>query len=681
MNPPIAKKIRTTFENHGDIRHDDYYWLNEKTNQEVLAYLEAENAYFADVMAPLNALTNDIYESMIARIPNEEIDVPIQRGPYFYYTRQEKDLQYPIYARKLAATRAALAEAKEEIILDVNVLAAGDDYLSTTDIRPTDDQRLLAYLENRDGTDSYTLYIKDLQTGALLDDVIPNVYISSSVEWSACGHYLFYVTINDQQRPYQLWRHKLGTAITEDVLLYEEQDVTFNLYVAKSQSSAYIFVIAQATTTTEIRYIDATMPLEPLTLFDARQTGIEYDVEHWEHDFILMTNKDAINFKLLRCPVENIAERSELVPYDETYFIESIYPFKQQIYISGRANGLEQIFRIENNELIPLEWDEPIYSVSLAANQDYNADEVLVHYQSFVTPKTTFGIGLVNGEKSKIQQVEVTGDYDAKNYVQQQLWATAPDGVKVPVLLQYQKDAFANGPAPVILTAYGSYGYSSDPFFSAYRLPLLDKGIVFATAQVRGGSELGRTWYFDGKMKHKRNTFTDFIAAADLLVQQNITTNELLIGRGGSAGGLLIGAVANMAGEKFKVLVPEVPFVDVLTTMLDDTIPLTTSEYDEWGNPNKAEDYFTMRAYSPYENVEAKAYPHMYVTTGLNDPRVGYWEPAKWVARLRELKTDDNTLVMKTNMGAGHFGASGRFNQLKELAEFYAFVLNKVGVQ
>ena len=680
MKPPVAKKIPYSFENHGDIRQDEYYWMKEKTNPEVIAHLEAENRYFDEVMAPLANFTNEIYEEMVERVPAEEINVPIQHGPYFYYVRQEKELQYPIYARKLASTRQELASVTEEVILDLNTLANEDDYLSTTEVRPSHDHRYLVYLENRDGTDNYTAYIKDLQTGSLLDDVIPNVYIYSNLEWSACDKYLFYITLNDLQRPYQLWRHEIGTAISEDVLLFEEADVTFSLYLAKSQSSAYIFVFSRSTTTTEVQYIEAARPLEGLKLLDARREGIEYYVEHWENEFIFMTNEEALNFKLSRSPVEDPTNRKLLIPYDEAFFIEYIYPFKEKIFIAGRANGLEQIFYIEDNQLIQLEWDEPIYSVSLANNQDYSAKEVIVQYQSFVTPKTTYGINVATGTKEIIHQTEVAGAYDQSDYEQQQVWATAPDGVKVPVLLQYKKGALTKLPAPVILSAYGSYGYSSNPFFSAYRLPILNKGVIFATVQVRGGSELGRTWYFDGKMHKKKNTFTDFIAAADHLIAEGYTTSEQLIGRGGSAGGLLIGAVANMAGEKFKVLVPEVPFVDVMTTMLDESIPLTTSEWDEWGNPKKEEDYHYMRSYSPYDNVESKPYPHMYVTTGLNDPRVGYWEPAKWVARLRELKTDDNTLVLKTNMGAGHFGASGRFNQLKELAEYYAFVLNKVAL-
>lgn len=678
MNPPIAKKIRTTFENHGDIRHDDYYWMNEKTNPEVIAHLEAENAYYQSVLAPFEALKNEMYEAMIERIPPEEINVPIQQGAYFYYEREEKELQYPIFARKQATNRIELASAKEEIILDLNTLASDEEYLSVGEVRPSDDHQFIAYTENRDGTDSYTLYIKNMNTGQLLPDIIPNIYIYSSVEWSKDGQYIFYITLNDLQRSNQLWRHKLGTPVDEDVLLFEETDVTFYLYLAKSQSSDYIFLCSKSTTTAEVRYLPAASPMQPFTVFKERKEGIEYDIEHHGEFFIIKTNEDALNFKLMKSPISNPTDYSELVPYNEDYFIEGIHPFEHKIFITGRSNGLEQIFILENNELIPLTWDESIYSIYLLPMQDYFAKEVIAQYQSFITPKTTYTINIETNKAEILHEQQVTGEYDRSLYTQQQHWAIAPDGVKVPVILQYKKDALDNGPAPLILDAYGAYGANSDPFFTAYRLAALNKGVIFAMAQVRGGSELGRTWYFDGKMKNKMNTFTDYIAVADYLVENGFTTNNQLIGRGGSAGGLVIGAVANLAGEKFKVLVPEVPFVDVMTTMLDETIPLTTSEWDEWGNPKKETDYYTMRAYSPYDNVEAKPYPHLYVTTGLNDPRVGYWEPAKWVARLREMKTDKNTIVMKTNMDAGHQGASGRLNQLKELAEFYAFVLSKV---
>ena len=679
LNKLLAKQIPHTFVLHGDVRHDEYYWMKDKSNPEVIAYLEQENIYYDEVMKPLESLTTELYEAMTARIPASESQVPIQKGPYYYYYRLEKEKQYPIFARKRAENRAALASSEEEITIDENALAKGDDYLSVTVQRYSKDHRYVAYLENRDGTDSYTLFVKDLHTDDLLEDTIPNVYIYSSVEWSNCGQYIFYVKLNELQRPYQVWRHEIGTNYTSDVLLFEETNVTFNIFIKKSKSDRFIFIVSQSTTTTEVQIIDADEPSLAPQLFEARREGIEYDVEHWESELLLLTNENALNFTLLRCPLNNFNERTAIVPYNEKRFIENVYPFKRRIYVTGRENGLEQVWYIEGDSLIQLDWNESIYSVSLVPDQDYGASEVLVQYQSFLTPKTTIRIDIESGEKEILQEAPVTGEYDREQYIQQQVWATAADGVNVPILLHYKKGALDHGPAPLILDAYGSYGYSSDPFFSAYRLPILDKGVIMAIAQVRGGSELGRTWYFDGKMQQKRNSFTDFIDAANYLIEQGFTTTELIAARGGSAGGLLVGAVSNMAGDRFKVIVPEVPFVDVVTTMLDDSIPLTTLEWDEWGNPQNKDDYFYMKSYSPYDNVEAKPYPHMYITTGLNDPRVGYWEPAKWVARLRELKSDDNTLVLKTNMGAGHFGASGRFNQLRELAECYSFILSKFG--
>jgi oligopeptidase B len=681
LNPPIAKKIEKTFEIHGDVRQDPYYWMNEKTNPEVIEHLEAENTYYKETLAQHSDVIEDIYEQLIARIPAEETAIEVKRGDYFYYAREEKDLQYPILARKKAATRAELATAVEEILLDQNTLAGDDDYLTIYYTRMSPDHTHLAYLENRDGSDSYTAYVKNIATGELLPDVIPSIYIDASLEWSACGNYLFYVTLNDMQRPNKLWRHKIGTAVTEDVLLFEEEDVTFFLYISKSQSGQYLFTTSHSTTTSECHYIDLTDATNELQLFAKRVTNVDYGIEHLGDEFILLTNEDAVNFQLIACKVNDLSTKRALVPYDEAFYIQNIVPFKNHLYVTGRANGLEQIWYVENGQLVQLTWDEPIYSVHLLDGQDFDADEILVNYLSYVTPKTTFAIDATTNEKTIIKQEEVTGAFDPSLFTQEQVWVTAQDGVKVSVLLQYKKGALDNGPAPLILSAYGAYGYSSDPFFSEYRLPILEKGVVFATAQVRGGSELGRTWYYDGKMANKMNTFTDFIAAADYLIDNGYTTSEQLVGRGGSAGGLLIGAVSNLAGTKFKVLVPEVPFVDVLTTMLDETIPLTTAEWDEWGNPKIEEQYGWMRAYSPYDNVEAKDYPHLFVTTGLNDPRVGYFEPAKWVARLREMKTDSNTLVFKTNMGAGHYGASGRKNQLRETAEYYGFVLTKIGVK
>lgn len=680
MKAPIAKRIPYQHLIHEDVRGDDYYWMKDRENEEVIQYLEAENQYYDEVMRPLTTRTEKIYKSLIDRVPETEENVPVQNGHYFYYVRMDKNKQYPIYARKLAENRQALQQATEEIILDLNELAEGDDYLSVTVQRISTDQKRLAYLENRDGTDRYTVFIKDLETGELLEDRIPNVFLYGSLEWSRCGNYLFYTTVDELQRPYQVWRHRLGTEQAEDELLYEEPEETFTLFIGKTQSGRFIGIHTGSKTSSETYLIDADAPLLAPKIVDARREDIEYHVEHWGDDLLILTNEQAQNFQLQRCSLEDWSKRESLVAYDEEKYLLEIYPFKDALFIYGRENGLAQVWQLKHDELVRLEWDEPIYDVYLAPSQSYDAEEVLLNYNSLLTPKTTYGVEIKTSERICLQVAPVTGEYDRSNYRQEQLWATADDGVKVPMIAVYHKDAFVNGPAPLILEGYGSYGANSDPHFSPYQLPILDQGVVFVTAQVRGGSEMGKSWYEDGKMEYKRNTFTDFIAAAQHLVDQGYTTPSQMAARGGSAGGLLVGAVANMANDLFQVIVAEVPFVDVVTTMLDTSIPLTTLEWDEWGDPREKEAYFYMKSYSPYDNVEAKNYPHFYITTGLNDPRVGYWEPAKWVARLRELKTDDNTIVMKTNMEAGHFGKSGRFNYLQEAAELITFVLDRIGV-
>lgn len=679
MKPPIAKRFPHPHELHGDVREDDYYWLKDRTNPEVIAYVENENRYYNEMMQPLKEQTDEIYQRMVDRVPDSEVAVPVQHGSYFTYSRLDKTMQYPIYARKKSASRELLSEAPEEIVLDLNELAKESDYLSVTALRWNTDQNLLAYLENRDGTDRYTVFIKDMETGQLLSDRIPDVFIYGSVEWSRCGDYIFYITVDASERPSRLMRHRLGTDTDQDQLIYEEKDETFTLSINKSQSGKFIIVHADSKTTSEVRLIDTDSPLAPIQLVDARRYGIEYDVEHWGEHLLILTNEDAQNFKLLRCPISDLQARESLVDYDENRYLQALYPFREKLLVAGRENGLTQLWELKEGQLERIEWDEPLYSVSVKSNQDYDASELLLSFESMLTPETTYGLDLHNGVRSCIQVAPVSGEYDPSKFRQKQLWATAEYGVKVPLNLVYKEGALDHGPAPIILYAYGSYGANSEPYFSPYRLPILEKGVVFVTAQVRGGSEMGKQWYEDGKMQNKRNTFTDFIAAAKYLIEEGYTTSDKLAARGGSAGGLLAGAVANMAGDLFNVIVPEVPFVDVVTTMLDTSIPLTTLEWDEWGDPREPEAYFYMKSYSPYDNVEAKSYPHMYITTGLNDPRVGYWEPAKWVARLRELKTDDHTLVMKTNMGAGHFGESGRLNQLKEVASLYAFVLDKIG--
>jgi oligopeptidase B len=680
MKPPIAKRIPHHHELHDDVRKDDFYWLKERNNPEVIQYLEEENRYYNEIMRPLEKRTEQIYLSMVDRVPESEVKVPVQHGPFFYYSRLDKNKQYPIYARKQATSRELLKEAPEEVVLDLNELAVDSEYLSVTVQRISNDHNQLAYLENRDGTDRYTIHVKDLEKGELLPDRIPNVFLYGSLEWSRCGQYIFYIKVDENQRPYQLWRHHLGSEIDNDQLLYEEVDTTFTLSLWKSLSGKFITVLSDSTTTSEIRLIDADSPLSPLQLVDARRNGIKYDVEHWGDDLLILTNEGAQNFQLVRCPIDDLHSRVNVVEYRENRYLQAMYPFRDKLLVVGRENGLTQIWTLQGSELEQIRWEETLYKVSILSSQSYEAEEILIEYESLLTPKTTYGLNLQSFEKHRLQVAPVNGEYDPSCYRQEHLWAVAEDGVKVPMTVVYREGAINDGPAPLILHGYGSYGANSDPHFDPYRLPLLDKGIIFVTVQVRGGSEMGRSWYKDGKMQKKRNSFTDFIAAAKYLIEQGYTIPSKMAARGGSAGGLLVGAVANMAGELFQVIVPAVPFVDVVTTMLDATIPLTTLEWDEWGNPQNREDYFYMKAYSPYDNVEAKDYPHMYVTTGLNDPRVAYWEPAKWVAQLRAVKTDNNVLVLKTNMGAGHFGASGRFNHLKEAAACYAFILDKLGV-
>lgn len=676
MHPPKARKKPHEHRIHNDIRQDDYYWLNEKENPEVLAYLKEENAYYDAVMEPLTAERDALLEEMVARIPDEEMNVPVQKDDFYYYTRQFKDKDYPIYARKRAANRAQLEEAAEEVYLDVNTLAEGKDYYMVTDVRMSPTQDIVAYLENLDGSDRNTMLFKEIHSEETFADRLENVYLYGSMEWSFDGEYMFYVTIDDMQRPYQLWRHEMGSK--EDTLLFEENDETFVLMIDQTVSGNWITVTSSSTTTSEVRLIDVRSPLQQPKLVAARQEGILYSVEHWEDQLLILTNEDALNFKVEMSPLHDFSQRKMLLPYDERRYIQEMYPFEKQLLFTGRENGLQQIWRYEDGVLHPFEWAEDVYTVYIRGGQSFETDEVLLQYESYVTPRTTIALSLETMEQTILQTNDVRGHYDATQFMQRQLWATAQDGTKIPLMMHYKKDAFDQGPAPLLLDAYGSYGSESDPFFSSYRLPLLEKGIVFVTAQVRGGGEMGRQWYEDGKMQRKRNTFTDFIDVATFLIEENYTTTPQLAARGGSAGGLLVGAVANMANDLFEVIVPSVPFVDVVTTMLDETIPLTTLEWDEWGNPKKEEDYFYMKSYSPYDNVERKNYPHLYITTGLNDPRVGYFEPAKWVARLRDYKTDAHTIVMKTNMGAGHFGSSGRIDHLRDSASSYAFILNKI---
>lgn len=679
MKPPVARSVPHALKLHQDVRQDDYYWLRERENPEVTQYLADENSYYDEVMAPLQPLAEGVFSEMKARLLEDEVDVPVEDGPYYYYRRTVAGRQYPIYARKRAASRADLGDAPEEVILDVNQEAGDGGFYSVTLLRISPDHTRLAYLDNRDGSDRYTMHVRDLPSATLLEDTIEQIFLAGSLEWDASGDYLFYVTVDASQRPYQLWRHRLGSP-GQDVLLYQEDDVTFGLSLSKTQDGCYILASSHNKETDEVRYLDTSTPDSGLTVFWPRVTGVKYELEHAHQKFLVLTNRNAENFTLLRAPEGQPDDVSEVFPYAFERYLTGVYPFQDGLVLEGRQEGLTQIWRFRDGVLSRLDFDETLYLVGTGQNRSFHPHEVLVHYESPLTPARTYGLDLATGALSCLKETEVPGTYDPAQYVAERLWSDARDGVKIPLSVVYRRGALENGPAPLVLYGYGSYGASMEPHFDTTRIPLLDRGIVFVTAHIRGGAEMGRSWYTEGKLRKKRNTFTDFVDAARDLIRRGYTTPELLAARGRSAGGLLMGAVANLAPELFQVIVAGVPFVDVVTTMLDASIPLTSLEWDEWGNPLEPESYDYMKSYSPYDQVEAKDYPHMLALTGLNDPRVAYWEPAKWVARLRVMKTDNHTLLLKTHMGAGHGGSSGRYNRLHELAEEYAFILDKLGI-
>ncbi len=678
MLPPTATKKPYRHELHGDVRPDPYQWLRRKDDPDVVAYIEAENAYRAEVMAPLGSFGNRLYDEMLGHIAEDRITPAVQDGPYFYYRLSRKGLAYPVYARKRAARRQELDEAAEEVILDVNARADGQGFYAVTLLRVSPDHGRLAFLENRDGTDRYTIRVKELATGQMLEEEIAGVFLDGSLEWDRSGAYLFYVTVDETQRPCRLWRHRLGDR-GGDALLYEERDIAFSLTLYRSRSGRHLFLRSSTKETSELRYLRSDQPLAELSLFRGRESGIEYDLEDWDEDFLVRTNRDAPNFRLMRCPQEDVTRLEPLLPYDPDVYLQEIQPFKGALVLAGRQEGLRQVWVLRQGQLHRLAWPEPLYVAQVWDNREYDTDLCLVAYTSRLTPETVYELDLRSLELQLLQQEEVPG-YIPGPYRQERLWATAEDGVKVPMSAVYRTDRGEPRGRPLILYGYGSYGMPSEPAFDPKLLPLLDRGVVFVTAHVRGGGEMGRPWYQDGKLLRKRNTFLDFVSCARELVREGWTTSERLAAMGRSAGGLLMGAIVNLAPGLFQTVSAGVPFVDVVTTMLDPSIPLTSLEWDEWGNPAEIDYYRYMKSYSPYDNVAAQEYPHLYVYTGLNDPRVAFWEPLKWVARLRATKTDDHDLVLKTLMGAGHGGSSGRYARLREYAEEYAFLLHHIGI-
>ena len=674
-DPPVADRKPKPITVHGDTRVDDYFWLREKSNTAVMDYLKAEDAYADQLMKPTAALQERLYTEMLSHIKQTDDSVPYRRDEYFYYTRTKEGQQYPVYARKHGSL-----QAPEQVYLDQNELAAGQPFMAIGALSVSDNGELLAYSTDNTGYRQFTLRVKNLKTGQHSSEAIPRV---DSVAWSADGKTLFYVTEDPvTKRTDKLWRHVVGASGSD--LVYEEPDELFDIGVGRSRDRAIILLQATSKTSTEVRYLSAKTPLAPLAIVMPRQPDHEYDVEHRSGLFYLRTNKGAPNFRVVTAPVGNSGESSwkELIAHRPSVKIAAIDAFAGHLVLSEWENGLQQIAvrDLASGSSRRVAFPEPIYTASVGTNAEFETTSLRYNYQSLVTPASVFDYDLRGGQSALQKETEVPGGFDRANYASERVFATATDGTKVPISLVFRRHVKKDGAAPLLLFAYGSYGASTSPAFSAARLALLDRGVVYAIAHIRGGGELGEAWREQGRMMKKMNTFTDFIASAGHLIAQKYTSADRLVIQGGSAGGLLVGAVVNMRPDLFKAAIAQVPFVDVLNTMLDASLPLTTSEYIEWGNPNEKPAYEYMKTYSPYDNIKAQGYPSMLVKVSINDSQVPYWEGAKLVARLRATKTDTNPLLLKVNFGAGHGGASGRYDALRETAFNYAFTLWQMGM-
>ena len=674
--PPTARKIPHQLETHGDVRTDDYFWLNERGDPDVLAYLEEENAYSGKVMAHTAGLQDVLFQELKSRTDPEEESVPYKYGNYFYYHRYETDREYPIFCRKKGSL-----SGDEEILLDVNKLAEGHDYFDVEEFEPSPDQRLGAFPVDTVGRRFYTLRFVDLETGELLADSIPD--ITDEFEWAGDSSTVFYV----KQDPHTLrwdrvFRHKIGSDSHE--LVYEEKDDTFNVSISKGLSERFLYLTTYSTDQSEEYFLDANKPDEEPTLFLAREPKHEYEITDGEDRFYIVTNDDAENFRLMETPIGKTSKDNwrVVVPHRKDVLIDSVTVFKNHIVIEETDNGLAKIETIEPKTGIrrTIEFDEAVYTVSGDDNYEYDAKSFRFVYESMTTPSSTYDIDLSTHEKTLLKEEQVLGGFDRNNYESERLFATVRDGTRVPISLVYRKGMKKNGRNPLLQYGYGSYGDTIFPEFDENVLSLLDRGFIYAIAHIRGGSELGRRWYYDGRGLNKINTFTDFIDCSRHLIAEGYTSPEYLFATGASAGGLLMGAITNMAPELYKGIDIGVAFVDVVTTMLDADIPLVTSEYDEWGNPNEKVFYDYMLSYSPYDQIEKKNYPNIIATSALQDSQVQYWEPTKWVAKLRANKTDDNRLILYTDMGAGHSGKTGRYEPLRETAMIYAFFLDLVGI-
>ena len=673
MQPPVAKKVAKELIKHDHTRIDYYFWMNQREDTEVIAHLEAENDYTNEQLADTKGFQTRLYEEMRGRIKEDDSSVPYFENGYFYYSRNEEGKEYTIYCRKKDSL-----EGEEEILLNGNEMADGHDYFSVGGLTVSDDNKMLAYGVDTVSRRLYTIYFKNLETGEISSEAIPSC--SAGGAWAADNTTYFYTIKNEETlRTERIRRHKVGTQVSEDVEVFYEDDDTYSTYVWRTKSKAYIFIASYQTLASEFRMLDATTPDGEFAIIQPREKDHEYDVSHYEDKFFIRTNLDAKNFKLVSTSVRMPGKENwkDVIPHrDETLF-EGVEIFKDHMVLDERTGGLTTIRIINQKDKSEhfLDFGEAAYTAHVGQNAEFNTPTLRFGYSSMTTPWSTFDYDMNSKEKTLMKEQPVLGGFNKDLYQTERIMATATDGTEVPISIVHKKGIKKDGTNPTLLYAYGSYGATMDAYFSTSRLSLLDRGFVYAIAHIRGGQEMGRHWYEDGKLLKKKNTFTDFIDCGEFLVEQGYSAPDKLYAMGGSAGGLLMGAIINIKPEIWAGIVAAVPFVDVITTMLDETIPLTTSEYDEWGNPNEKEAYDYILSYSPYDNVEAKAYPTMLVTTGLHDSQVQYWEPAKWVAKLREMKTDDNVLLLHTNMEAGHGGASGRFEALKETAMEYAFLL------
>ena len=678
-SPPVAKVVPVSATLFGDTRVDPYAWLRDRNDPDTILYLEAENAYTKSMMKSTEELQETLYAEMLGRIKQTDLSVPVKRDEYFYYTRTEEGKQYSIYCRK----RGTLAAA-EEILLDGNILGEGRKYFRVGNFAVSPNHRLLAYSVDFEGDEMYTIRVMDLETRGLLADEIPNTYYT--LEWANDNRTFFYTTLDAAKRPHQVYRHTLGE--NQNPLIYHEEDQRYTLALEKTSSREFILINIGSSLTSEVRFVSAEQPYTPFQVAVSRVQGVEYDLTHHlgqdNDSFYIRTNDNARTFRVVRAPISDPSRPNwqDFLPARDRITVESVHAFRDYMVIEERDRGLSQI-RIHHflsGEVHNIEFPEPVYSAGLGPNAEFDTHVLRFHYTSLVTAPCVFDYDMETRRRELKKQQEVLGGYNPTQYQSERVYANAPDGTEVPISIVYKKGFRRDGSAPVLLYGYGSYGISIDPTFNSDRLSLLDRGMAYAIAHIRGGGDLGKPWHEDGRLLVKTNTFTDFIACAEYLIAEKHTSPERLAIMGGSAGGLLMGAVTNLRPDLFGVVVANVPFVDALNTELDATLPLTVGEWEEWGNPAERRYYDYIKSYAPYENVEAKSYPKILVTAGLNDPRVSYWEPAKWVAKLRALKQDDRLLLLKTEMGSGHFGASGRYERWKEIAFNYAFILHALGL-